>query len=167
MAKGRKASEVNLNARQKLLLEKHSNKGTISIQLKQRINIILQANQGKNSVSIGTSIQVMRLTVSKWRNRWSKSYHQLCEYEQEDVSDRDLLNRMLLILSDKPRSGAPSRISLAEKQNLIALACKKPEEFGIPMTQWNREMLAKVAMSEGLIKSISSRYVSELLKKMT
>ncbi len=72
---------------------------------------------------------------------------------------------MLDILRDLPRSGAPERIPLSEKQQLIALACEKPEDYGIPFTQWNREMLAKVAMAEGIVEKISPRYVGKLLKK--
>lgn len=56
------------------------------------------------------------------------------------------------VLSDYSRSGAPIRISLEEKQQLVALACKKPQDFGIPITPWNREMLAKVAMAEGIVE---------------
>jgi putative transposase len=56
------------------------------------------------------------------------------------------------------------RISLAEKQRLMALACQKPEDFGIPVTQWNREMLAQVAQAQGIVKKISPRYVGKLLK---
>jgi len=81
------------------------------------------------------------------------------------VSDSELLQKMLAILTDEPRSGPPIRISLTEKQQLVALACKKPEDFGVPLTQWNREMLAKVAMAEGIVEKISPRYVSEILKK--
>lgn len=83
----------------------------------------------------------------------------------DGVSDGELLAKILDILTDVPRSGAPKRITLSEEQQLIALACEKPEDHGIPMTQWNREMLAKVAMAEGIVEKISPRYVSELLKK--
>lgn len=165
MAKGRKAPELKLNEQQKRILEKYSSKRTIPIQSRQRTNILFQANQGKGNGCIAESIQVSRHTVSKWRNRWTESYSELCEYGQGNVSERDLLDRMLLVLSDNPRSGAPERISLAEKQNLIALACKSPKDFGVPITQWGHEMLAKVAMAEGLVKSISPRYVGEVLKK--
>jgi hypothetical protein len=165
MAKGRKAPELKLNERQRRILEKYFSKRTIPIQSKQRINILFQANQGKGNGCIAESIQVSRHTVSKWRNRWFESYSELCEYGQGNASDRNLLDRMLLILSDNPRSGAPERISLAEKQNLVALACQNPKDFGVPITQWSHEMLAKVAMAKGLVERISPRYVGEVLKK--
>lgn len=166
MNSGKPAPAVNLNARQRATLIKYANKLNISISNKRRITIILQAFEGKSNLSISRELQVTPNTVSKWRNRWVDSYQQLCAYEiEENASDSELLKRMLFILSDKARSGSPVRISLAEKQKLVALACKKPEEFGIPITQWNHEMLAKVAMAEGLVKKISPRYVGDILKK--
>ena len=45
------------------------------------------------------------------------------------------------------------------------LACRKSEEFDMPMPQWNREMLTKVAIAQGAVESISPRYVSKLLKR--
>ena len=85
--------------------------------------------------------------------------------DSKGVSDRELLSKMLEILSDLPRSGHPKRITLEQEQQIVAVACRKPKEFGIAMTQWNREMLAHVAMAEGIVDQISPRYVSEILKK--
>lgn len=169
MGSGKKAPQVKLSERQRKILERYGNKRNISRQYYQRIGIILQAFNGRQNLQISESLSIHFNTVSKWRNRWVKSYDYLCEYERgvcgEGVSDSELLQKMLDILTDEARSGPPIRISLTEKQQLIALACKKPRDFGIPLTQWNREMLAKVAMAEGIIEKISPRYVSEILKK--
>jgi len=169
MNRGKAAPKVVISKRQKEILASYHNKRNISVQEKQRIGIILQAHGGKNDLAISRDLQINPGTVSRWRKRWVNSYEQLREFEQEQSGagsiDRALLEKMLEILSDHARSGAPVRISLEEKQQLVALACKKPQDFGIPITQWNREMLAKVAMAEGMIEKISPRYVSEVLKK--
>lgn len=169
MNRGKSPPKVLLSKRQKSILANYYNKRNISVQEKQRVGIVLQAHAGKSDLAISRDLQITPGTVSRWRNRWVNSYEQLREFEQEQSSasssGRELLDKMLEILSDHARSGAPIRISVEEKQQLIALACKKPKEFGIPITQWNREMLAKVAMAEGIIEKISPRYVSEVLKK--
>lgn len=167
MNRGKAAPQVFLSERQKSILVSYCNKRNISVQEKQRIGIILQAHAGKSDLAISRGLQITPGTVSRWRNRWVNSYEQLREFEQSSIegSNRELLAKMLEILSDHFRSGAPMRISLKEKQQLVALACKEPRDFGIPITQWNREMLAKVAMAEGMIEKISPRYVSEILKK--
>ena len=165
MNSGPSAPKVELTERQKKLLTKYIHKRDISAQIQARINIILHAYEAKSNLSISRLLGLNPNTVKKWRDRWVASYTQLCEYEQEQASDGELLKKVLHMLSDQPRSGAPPQISLDKKQKLVALACKKPEEFGIPMTQWNRDMLAKVAKAEGIVKKISPRYVGEILKK--
>ena len=72
---------------------------------------------------------------------------------------------MLLLISDKPRPGAIPKFSMEQKKEIVALACIKPEDLGYPITQWNRELLTRVVIEKGIVKNISSRYVSMILKK--
>ena len=164
MNSGSRATEVQLSEIQEKLLRQYSSKASVSPHVHQRIMIVLQAHQGNSNSGIARSLKVRVNTVQKWRNRWADSYEQLCGYEQQEPSEGKRVKRMLAILNDAPRSGSPVRISLAEKQRLMALACQKPKEFGVPMTEWNREMLSQVAQSQGIVKKISPRYVSKLLK---
>jgi hypothetical protein len=165
---GRPTPSVHLTARQERLLSSYGRRRKISFQERSRITIILGAAAGKNNLVLSKEARLDYKVIGIWRRRWAENYEELCQFEQGtaslEVSDRELLNRMLEILSDLPRSGHPKRITLAQKQQIIALACRKPEEFGIPMTQWNREMLAHVAMTQGVVDQISPRYVSEILK---
>ena len=73
--------------------------------------------------------------------------------------------KILSYLEDAPRSGAPKIFTLAQTQQIVALACQKPTEHGIEMTTWTHEMLAHIAISKGIVDTISSRYVGILLKK--
>lgn len=169
MQRGKPAQSLSITPRQKRLLARHRNKASISVQCRTRIDIVLGAINGQSNTEICEQLAICRSTVVSWRSRWASSYQQLCAFEaglaDQGVPDRQLLDQMLDILRDLPRSGAPERIPLSEKQQLIALACEKPEDYGIPFTQWNREMLAKVAMAEGIVEKISPRYVGKLLKK--
>ena len=126
--------------------------------------------QREKSISfISGELGTERNTVKKWRSRWESGYEALTMFEQGEsgkgVSDRQLLEQMLKLLEDKPRSGAPKIITLAQEEQIVALACEAPEDYGIMMTQWNREMLAHVAIIQGIVDSISPRYVSNILKK--
>jgi hypothetical protein len=47
------------------------------------------------------------------------------------------------ILSDLQRSGTPKKFTLIQEQQIVSLACDKPEHHGIVMTTWSQEMLAK------------------------
>ncbi len=108
-------------------------------------------------------------TVKTWRLRWTRIYPAILTYAEgptgEGVSDSALMAKVLSYLEDTPRSGAPKIFTLSQTQQIVALACQKPTEHGIEMTTWTHEMLAHVAMSKGIVKTISSRYVGVLLKK--
>lgn len=168
MSRGKPATVVVLTARQRSLLTKQRNKAKVAVQQRNRIDIVLGAAAGQSNRSLCQALSVGGNTVTYWRKHWAACYASLCIYEAglagQGVSDRQLLSRMLSVLEDAPRSGAPVRISMAQKQQITALACRKPEDYGIPVTQWNREMLAQVAVSQGIVETISPRYVSELLK---
>lgn len=168
MSRGKPATKVILTEGQRSLLTKQRNRAKVGVQQRNRIDIILGAAAGQSNLLLCQQLNVGRSTVTYWRKHWAACYEGLCTYEAglagQGISDRQLLSRMLFILEDAPRSGAPVRISMAQKQQITALACRKPQDYGIPMTQWNRELLAQVAIAEGIVETISPRYVSELLK---
>ena len=158
-----------MTGRQYHLLRKHWAKHSLSHHLKQRLSILLLAREGMSHGGIKRKLGVDINTIKKWRRRWESAYESVLAYESgpngEGVSDLALLKRLLEVVQDEPRSGAPRRITLAQKKQIIALACEKPEDHGIALTQWNREMLAHVAQAKGIVDTISPRYVSEILKK--
>lgn len=163
---GKQPQKLKLSSNQQKLLEVYLSKNTIQLHYQQRIRIILWSFSGQGIREISRNLCTATETVSKWRNRWLANYKELLAYEQgKKTTDKMLIDKMLSILSDAPRSGAPARISLSEKENIVALSCKKPKDFGIPYTRWNREILTEVAISKGLVKKISPRYVSKVLKK--
>jgi len=169
MYRGKPAATVKLSLRQKRLLENYRNKRTAPLQSRIRIDIVLGASEKLSNSDLSKQLGISRKTVILWRGRWVEGYEKLCDFEQglegTGVKDHELLQKMLSLLGDTARSGSPNRISLAQKKQIVALACRKPEEFDIPMTQWNREMLARVAIAQGIVESISPRYISEILKK--
>ncbi|MCB0838588.1 MAG: helix-turn-helix domain-containing protein [Bacteroidetes bacterium] len=163
------AKAITMTGRQYHLLRKHWAKHSLSHHLKQRLSILLLAREGMSHGGIKRKLGVDINTIKKWRRRWESAYESVLAYESgpngEGVSDLALLKRLLEVVQDEPRSGAPRRITLAQKKQIIALACEKPEDHGIALTQWNREMLAHVAQAKGIVDTISPRYVSEILKK--
>ena len=169
MHRGKAAALVKLSLRQKQLLENYRNKRKASLGSRIRIDIVLGASAGLSNTELSKQLGISRNTVILWRGRWTEYYEKLCDFEQgpqgQGVKDRELLQKMLSLLGDTARSGSPECINLTQKKQIVALACRKPEEFNIPMTQWNREMLAKVAIAQGIVESISPRYVSKILKK--
>ena len=68
------------------------------------------------------------------------------------------------ILADLPRPGAPPIFTAEQVCQLMALACRKPEELGLPFTTWTPSELARSAVQEGIVTSISSASVGRFLK---
>jgi putative transposase len=163
------AQAIPMTERQYRILSKHAGKHSLSYHIKTRIKILLLASKGQSNASVKRELGIDVNTVKKWRYRWETEFESIKAFElgesNEGVSDKALLQRMLLILKDIPRSGAPKRITLAQEQQIVALACEKPEDHGIMLSQWSREMLAHVAKTKGIVDTISPRYVSEILKK--
>ncbi len=169
MSRGKPAAAIPMTERQNSLLSQHGGKHSLSHHTKTRIKILLKASKGQTNASVGRELGLDLKTVKKWRRRWEAEFESIQAYELGEsgkgVTDKALLQRMLLVLKDMPRSGTPKRITLAQEQQIVALACEKPEDYGIIMTQWTREMLAHVAVAKEIVETISPRYVGEILKK--
>ena len=162
----KQAQKLDISSHQQKILGSYLSKRKIERHYHQRINIILESFFGAGIRKISRKLSTTTDTVSKWRNRWLAGFDELCSHEQsKKCTDKTLLDKMLSILSDAPRSGTPTRISLSEKENIVLLACKHPKDFDIPFSKWNRETLTQVAISKGLVKKISPGYVSKVLKK--
>jgi putative transposase len=164
------APALPMTGRQYRLLEQEASKRTTLRQYNERIAILLRGSEGQSNSHVARELGISLNTVKSWRRRWESDYESLLEFEKgsdgKKVSDYELLREMLKSLNDLPRSGTPKRITLAQEQQIVALACEKPTDYGVEMTNWTLEMLAKVAIAQGILESISPRYVGEILKKV-
>lgn len=163
------APALPMTGRQYDILEQESRRRTTLLQYHRRIPILLRASKGESNSQIARELDVPYNTVLTWRRRWEADYTALLVFEEgldgKGVSDHELLEWMLGSLHDLPRSGTPRKITLAQEQQIVALACEKPEDYGVAMTNWTHEMLAKVAVAQSIVESISTSYVGVILKK--
>lgn len=160
------AKALSLTDRQLSILEKHHSKSTISYREKERIGIVLELSKGIAIKVLARQMGISVPTVKKWRNRWKDSYERLCLLESSTtLTANKYKDELLAVFADLPRSGAPIQITLAQKEQLVALACEKPEKYELPLTHWNRKLLSQTAISQGIVKKISPRYISVILKK--
>lgn len=79
-----------------------------------------------------------------------------------NVKRRYLAEGLEAALSDKPRCGAPRRISGHARARITALACSKAPEGH---ARWSLRLLADRAVELGFCESISHNAVKEILKK--
>lgn len=164
------AQAISMTTLQEVSLEQEFRKRTTQKQFSTRIDLLLRASQGQSNSQIARDLALTLPTVRAWRRRWESNYGQMCEYEEEmkahGLSKHHYLQVLLKLLSDLPRSGTRKQISLAQEQQLIALASEKPADYGVEMSNWTHEMLAKVAIGQGIVEKISSRHVGNILKKV-
>jgi len=154
------AKAIPMTASEQGFYEELKRKNKLAYLEHIRIQILLLCHSGLNNSEVSRELKVSLNMVKKWRSRWLSGYdnHRQLEGQKKHFY---LTN----FLKDNPRSGSPKKISAAQEQSIVALACGKPRDYGIEMTDWTLAMLSKVAASKGIVKSISTSQLSRLLKK--
>jgi DNA-binding CsgD family transcriptional regulator len=166
---GPPAEAIAMTERQKKLLKQLSKEHSTPQQIAVRARVLLLASDGVSNSEIKRVLKIARNTVTLWRNRWLSTLNSLLEFEKgieaEGISDKRLKQHLISILRDNKRSGAPKTFTLSQRNLLIALACEKPIDHGLEMTDWTHEMLAKIAITKGIVKTISPSHLGKILKK--
>jgi transposase len=135
-------------------LEKLVKRHTVGQQIALRARIVLAAAEGKSNCHITTELSVSRQMVRLWRERWlSLQPLPLAELSAEER------------LEDLPRPGAPARITAAQRCQIEALACEKPEDSDRPISQWTGREIADELIQRGIVEQISARHAGRLLKR--
>ncbi len=116
-----------------------------------RARMILLLAEGLSITATAERLEVWRKTVGQWRGRWLSSA----------ASGGSALAR----LSDALRSGAPCRITAEEVCAIIALACKRPRDCGLPLSHWSASDLAREALRQELVVQLSPRSAGRFLKR--
>lgn len=160
---GPQPTPITLTERQRFALEHISRCTTHSQALVTRARVLLGAAEGRSNFSIATKIGLHVETARKWRRRWAEVSSELSAVE--DVMDDDtLLDFLLTLLADEPRSGPPPVFTPQQICLIVATACEDPTVSGHPVTHWTPSELAREAVKRGIVKRISPRTVGRFLK---
>lgn len=142
--------KINLSKTEKERLEKIVKRPTALQKIGKRARIILMADSGEyNNIEIAKYVGIDVGEITKWRKRWIKS-------KDKDIEER---------LKDRPRSGRPATITAEQWCKIMALACEKPENHGVPITHWSHSSLTIEIIKQGIVESISPTHVGNFLKK--
>jgi len=169
MARGLPTRPLLLNVREHSILRSYVGSRNLSHGEHQRIQIVVDTAEGKSISAISRTLGLSRFTVRQWRDRFEDSLPHLRSFAEgcdgKGVSEKELFDQMLAVLSDRPRPGKPSEITPAQVQQIVAIACRKPSDFGHPRSDWSYELIAQIAVEQGIVDHLCGRYASELLKK--
>lgn len=163
---GMNRQRIVLDKSLRAVMNKETNKRNLEKHYHERLLIILKSASGISNTDISRELSCDYRTVSLWCKRW---YDRLNENDitidenGEKLPDRVLIDRIKDILSDKPRSGCPSRLTEEELIRLQALACESPEDHGLPFSVWTHKTLSEQAKKHGII--ISPTHYGIILKK--
>jgi putative transposase len=162
-------SALTVSELQKLLLEKLAGRPSTSQHLVFRAKIVLFTYLGLPKAAIADQLGVDDKTVAWWRKRWISQQDRLVDFERNipanQREDKVLMSKIVDVLSDAPRQGAPAKFTQEQVRQIVALACEAPEDVGVPMSHWTNEVLARELALRGIVESISSTRVWEILKK--
>jgi transposase len=118
MTKMRVAPTITLTDAERLQLKKLARSKRTSVRLAQRAQIVLLAEQGKQTIAIAAELGIGRLQVARWRERYA-------------------IYRLAGIERDLPRGAPPVKVDVAK---LVELTTQSTPQAG---TQWSTRTMAQ------------------------
>jgi len=150
--------------RLKVLLKKLSRKATIPRALLIRVRIVLLAAK-VSTEAIAAALNITPATARKWRRRWEAATQVFVIAMRKGVTKRQLTGRIIEVLNDARRSGAPQDFTPEQVARIVQLACTPPSRYGRKTTRWTCRELALEAVKQEIVSSISSSTVYRVLNK--
>jgi putative transposase len=160
-----KAASICLSQKQQILLHQIVRRTTNPHRLVRRAKLILAAASGVSNAQISLQLQLDRGQVRLWRTRWLEASPELTAAEAEGVSDRDLSERICLLLDDRARPGTANYFHTEQVVQIVAIACETPQISEHPISHCTPTELAAEALKRGIVEKISPRSVGRFLKR--
>jgi len=143
--------KIDLSNEEKEELNSLVRKQSISQNIAKRARLILLVSEEKlMHIEISKKVGIVQSQVAKWIKRWKETS------KDEKVEER---------LKDKARSGRKPTITAEQWCKIMALACEKPENHGVPITHWSHSTLTAEIIKQGIVETISMSHVGNFLKK--
>jgi transposase len=137
-----KKYRVDLTAEERQTLLDLIRSGKTAARQVMRARILLKADEGLSDEEVAEAVASSRATIERMRQRF--------------------VEESLGALTERPRTGAPPRLTGKGAAHLIAVTCS-PAPAG--RERWTLRLLADEAVALGLAPSLSHETVRQLLKK--
>ena len=157
-----KKPPIVLTDREHTVLETLAHSRTLERRCGERATIILQLAAGMPKQTIAAKVHLTRKIVYLWYARWLAAQDRL--HGAHEASDTEFRHLIEEILADQPRPGTPPTFTAEQVCQIMAVACKKPEDLNLPFTTWTPSELARTAVKQGIVSSISPASVDRFLK---
>jgi len=157
------AAKIMISDRQQKLLEEFSKSRTISKCIAQRATIILLGFSGMFNEDIALRVDLNRMQVGIWRQRWRDAWEALCVWECTEP--HRLREAMVDVLSDAPRPGAPATFTAEQVAQIVALACEPPKLSGRPIDHGTLRELRDEVIQRKIVTAISVSPIGRFLQQ--
>ena len=157
------AKQIILTNKQRDVLNQIATSRTQRQDYIERAKIILLSSTAKQDKQIRSELDLTQPTVRKWRNRWLKNEDKLLLIDETEKGIQ-YLRKILEILSDAPRPGAPHTFTAEQICQIMSLACERPEDNKLPISHWSLNSLVNEIISRGIVESISRSRMASFLK---
>lgn len=159
----KEAVRIKLSGRQENVLRQIMSGTHNETHFKMRAEIVFLANSGESNNGIERKLAISGETVTKWRDKYASCYEEIARIETE--TPRKLRKAIEKVLSDAPRSGAPSTFTDEQVACILALACEEPSKLGLPFSHWTPTLLQIETLKRGVVDSISAVHIGRFLKR--
>lgn len=148
----------------KAVLYSFSKSHSLPASLAKRSKIILLASQERSNQTIASQVDLHYNHVATWRNRFPAALPSLRKIEAD--TPEKLEEKILLLLSDRKRSGTPPVFTQEQIAAIIALACQNPSDFGYEVSLWSLSLLTVEIKKPGIVDQILEKSVSRFFNEV-
>lgn len=131
-----------------------------------RARLVLAAADGLNPSDAARKLGCVRLVARRWPERFAQAQRQWGD-AADQWSQQVLTDKVLDVLEDRERCGAPATFTAEQMCQIMAVAVENPQECGRPISHWTARELADEVMKRQVVATISPRHVGRFLKKST
>jgi transposase len=105
--------------------------------------MLLMLEEGRRPLEVARALGTDKSQVLKWRRRYERGG--------------------LAALEDAARPGRPRRIRQRERIEVLSVACRAPEKFGVRRVLWSQASLAEYLVGSGRVRQVSPSSVQRIL----
>jgi putative transposase len=162
--RGPRAEPLPISPVQRDLLQRIQRQQTADQRLVRRATILLALADDPCVDAVARRLNLTRVTVRLWRDRWVAATDDLRRAEQASDA-RQLEGALRGLLDDAPRPGKPATFGPEQVVQIVAVACEPPAKSDRPIDHWTDRELADEVQKRRIVPKISPRTVGRFLKR--
>src|SRR5512135_3204436 len=145
--RGRKPSPLSIGLHDRTILQEVARSETLPWYQVRRARTVLARAAGQRTAAVASHLEcdvgTVRRTCPRFRDTGVPG-----------------------LLEEPQRPGRPTRISPLQRAQIVALACLEPVAEGLHITHWSSADLARQAVANGIVRSISPRTIRLILDRV-